>query len=66
MKPRYPEIHVPLSGEDGNAFFIIGRVRRALRKAKVSSEEIEAFTREANSGDYDRVLLTTMQWVSTS
>ena len=35
-------------------------------KAKVSSEEIEAFTREANSGDYDRVLLTTMQWVSTS
>lgn len=63
---RYPEIEVQLSGEDGNAFFIIGRVRTALREKGVSPSEIERFTEEAQSGDYDNVLQTVMRWVSTS
>ena len=60
---KHPEIKVKLVGEDGNAFAIIGRVRQALRRAKVSHEEIEEFTQEATSGDYDHVLQTAMKWV---
>lgn len=64
MNPKYPDIEVQLSGEDGNAFFIIGRVRRALRKAGVSSEECDEFSNEAMSGDYQHVLQTAGRWVS--
>lgn len=66
VDPKYPDVHVQLSGEDGNAFFIIGRVTRALRRVDVSKEEIDAFAKEATSGDYDNVLQTTMRWVATS
>lgn len=66
MKPKYPKVKVALTGEDGNSFFIIGRVGKALRRAGVSSEEIEKFRNEATSGDYDNVLRTAMAWVSTS
>jgi hypothetical protein len=66
MNPKYPEIIVPLSGEDGNAMFIIGRTTGAMRKAKVPQEEISAFTDEAMSGDYDNVLRTVMRWVETT
>ncbi len=63
MTPKYPNVTVRLVGEDGNAFFIIGRVGAALRKAGVPNEEIEAFRREAMSGDYDNVLATCLRWV---
>ena len=65
-EPRYPDVHVQLSGEDGNAFFIIGRVRKALRQAGVSQAECDQFSNEAMSGDYDNVLQTCMRWVSTA
>jgi Domain of unknown function (DUF4314) len=61
--PRYPEVQVQLSGEDGNAFAILGRTAAALRQAGVPQEEIEAFFAEATSGDYDHLLQTTMRWV---
>ena len=64
--PKYPDVHVQLSGEDGNAFFIIGRVRKALRQAGVENSELDAFSEEAMSGDYDNVLRTAMKWVETS
>lgn len=60
---KYPHIEVQLSGEDGNAFMIIGRVRSAMRRADVPSGEIDDFTRQASSGDYDNVLRTCMEWV---
>jgi hypothetical protein len=63
---KYPDIEVQLGGEDGNAMFIIARVRKALRRAGVSVAEIEAFTSEAQSGDYDNVIQTAMRWVSVS
>lgn len=66
MEPKYPNITVPLVGQDGNAFFILGRVTGALRRAGASQEEISAFTEEAMSGDYDNVLTTTMKWVHVS
>jgi hypothetical protein len=61
---KYPDIEVQLSGEDGNAMMIIGRVRKALHRAKVPRAEIDAFTIEAMRGDYDNVIATAMRWVS--
>ena len=63
MEPRYPDINVKLVGQDGNAFFIIGRVRQALRREGVDEATVEAFSEEAMSGDYDNVLRTAMRWV---
>ena len=61
--PKHPEITVQLTGIDGNAFSIIGLVRRALRRAGVSADEIQEFVEEATSGDYDNVFITAMNWV---
>ena len=60
---KYPHITVQISGEDGNSMFIIGRVRLAMRRAKVPQLEIDAFTAEAMAGNYDHLLQTCMQWV---
>jgi hypothetical protein len=62
-QPRYPGVQVQLSGEDGNAFAILGRTAAALRAAGVPQEEVEEFFAEATSGDYDHLLQTTMAWV---
>jgi hypothetical protein len=60
--PKY-DIKVQLTGENGNAFAIVGRVVKALRKAGASKEETDAFASEAFSGDYDHLLQTLMKWV---
>jgi hypothetical protein len=63
MEPRYSNVTVELVGRDGNAFAIIGRVRRALREAGVPEEEIRRFVEEAMAGDYDDMLRTVMRYV---
>ena len=60
------DIEVPLSNEDGNAFAIIGNVRRALRKAGATNEELTEFSEEAMSGDYNHLIQTAMEWVNVS
>jgi hypothetical protein len=62
-RPRYPDICVQLSGEDGNAFAILGRTTRALRAAGLDQDEIDQYYAEATSGDYDHLLWTTTRWV---
>ncbi len=62
--PRYPDVEVELIGRDGNAFFIIGRVQKALKRVGVPAEEVTAFREEATSGDYNNVLTTAMKWVT--
>lgn len=66
MNPKYPQIEVELTGHDGNAFAILGRVMSALRKNKVSQEDQALFMKEATSGDYDNLLQTCMKWVDVS
>lgn len=61
--PRYPEVRVQLSGEDGNAFAVLGRTAAALRHAGVPQEQIDEFFAEATSGDEDHLLQTTMSWI---
>ncbi len=53
---------VKLIGEDGNAFNILGKVKRALVKAGMH-EEAKAFMEEATAGDYDYLLATVQKYV---
>jgi len=60
---KYPEIEVELIGHDGNAFTILGRVTRAMKRAGLSAEQIEEYRTEAMSSDYNNLLATTMKYV---
>ena len=53
---------VKMVGEDGNAFAILARCRKAARKAGWSKEAVENFTTHATSGDYDHLLVTVMEY----
>ena len=65
--PQFPDVHVQLSGHDGNVFAIIGRVRSALRKSGASQEQVDNFTKEVTSaGSYEDALATVMRWVNVS
>lgn len=61
--PKYPEIHVQLSG---NAFAILGNVSKELRRGGVSKEDRDAFLKEATAGDYNALLNTCSNWVDVS
>jgi len=61
--PKHNEIRVQLSGINGNAFLVLGRVMKALRRHGISAQEIESFKEEATAGDYDHLLRTAMAWV---
>jgi hypothetical protein len=63
QQPRYPDVQVQLSDQDGNAFAILGRTASALRRAGIPQEEIDEYFAEATGGDYDHLLQTTMRWV---
>ena len=59
---KHPEITVQLSGQDGNAFMILGLCKRAMERAQLPQEEIDQFMKEAVSGDYNHLLATAMSW----
>jgi hypothetical protein len=61
--PRYPQVAVRLTGEDGNAFAILGRIREAMHTAGIPDAEIDEFMAEATDSDYDHLLQTCMRWV---
>lgn len=51
-----------LTGDDGNAFFVLGKAIKLLKRSKYSEEEIAEFKKEATSGDYDNLLRVCMDW----
>lgn len=57
---------VTLIGEDGNAFSIIGRCTKALKRAGAPRGVIDAFTSEAMSGDYNHLLRTAAKYCEVS
>ena len=59
METKFPTIDVQLTGSDGNAFAVIGKVKRAL-----PSDVHAEFMNEAMSGDYNNVIATAMRWVN--
>ena len=54
---------VKLTGQDGNAFFIMGRVKKALLNAEADKEYIDQYLGEATSGNYNHLLSVSMQYV---
>ena len=62
-KPKYENVTVELIGFDGNAYSILGKTVKALRREGVPKEEIDQYLTEAKSGDYDNLLRVTMEWV---
>lgn len=61
--PRF-DISVQLSGEDGNAFAIMGKVSKGLKYAGATKEEVAQYTEESMAGDYDNLLQVAMAWVN--
>lgn len=63
---KYPHVKVQLTGGDGNAFAVMAKVRNAMRRAKISEDEVKACMTEMTSGDYNHLLATAMKWVDVS
>jgi cobalamin biosynthesis protein CbiG len=63
---KFPHVEVELVGRDGNAFAILGAVTKALRRANVSKEDIDAYQADATSGDYDNLLQVTLRTVTVN
>ena len=63
--PKY-DVTVQLSGNDGNAFAIMGSVKQALKRAGATPEEISQYVSDSMSGDYDNLLRTAMEWVEVN
>lgn len=64
--PKYPDVAVQLTGGDGNAFAIVGAVRKAIRRAH-GEEAAKAYADEAmESESYDALLQHAMRTVRVS
>jgi hypothetical protein len=62
MKSPLRKPVVQLIGQDGNAFFIMGKIQQALRKAGADKQYIDQYISEAMSGDYDNLLVVSMNY----
>ena len=62
MDVTHPDVEVSLVGEDGNAFSILGRVAKAIRRVH-GADAAAAYTALATQGDYDNLLAVTMATV---
>lgn len=54
---------VVLTGTDGNAFAILGKVRRAILRSN-HPELADDFIAEATAGDYDALLCTCFKYIT--
>ncbi|MCK5344476.1 MAG: hypothetical protein KAR20_13775 [Candidatus Heimdallarchaeota archaeon] len=66
MKAPDEKPDVKLSGTDGNAFAILGKVSAALRRAGADKKYIDLYHEKAMSGDYDNLLVVTTEYVNVS
>lgn len=48
---------------DGNAFAIMGYVRSAMKSAKMTSQDIDAYTKDATSSDYNHLLVVSCKMI---
>jgi hypothetical protein len=63
--PKY-DVEVQLSGNDGNAFAVMGAVKSALKKAGASKDELDQYLSDSMAGDYDNLLRVAMEWVDVA
>jgi hypothetical protein len=64
MEIKYPNIHVQLTGTNGNVFALLSKVIKALKANGVPQTEVDAFWEEASSSkSYDAALAVMMRWI---
>lgn len=64
--PAYPDVHVELTGTDGNAFSVIGRVSAALKRAGLRDAAATFASDAMDCGSYDEMLQLAMRTVAVS
>jgi hypothetical protein len=65
--PKFPNVCVQLTGQEGNVFSILGRVQRGLKEGGVSDEDVSAFWEEVSEAhSYEEALQIIMRWVHVS
>jgi hypothetical protein len=52
-----------LVGVDGNAFCVMGYVANAMKKAKMTREEISEYQKDAMSSDYNHLLAVSAEMI---
>ncbi len=63
MKGHLSKPTVKLVGHNGNAFSIMGRVKKALKLAGADKEYADKYLKEATSGGYDHLLAVSWEYV---
>jgi hypothetical protein len=58
-----PKPAVQLTGEDGNAFAVMGSVKQALKSAGAPKDICSEYMSKAMSGDYNHLLAVSMEYV---
>ena len=53
-----------LRGVNGNALSVVDYVKNAMKQEGASKEQIERYVEEALSGDYNKVLRISMEYLS--
>ena len=66
MDPKFPEVNVQLTGQDGNVFAVIGAVSKALKRAGKPDAAKEFQDAAFKCGSYDEVLQLCMKTVEVS
>lgn len=61
---KYPHITVQLTGNDGNAFSIMGQVTKAMKQGGCTKQQCDEYMTEAMSGDYNNLLQVSMATVT--
>lgn len=65
--PKYPDVEVQLSEQDGNVFGIIGRIAKALKRAGYEAWEVKEFEEMMmGSESYDEALQRAMRTVNVT
>lgn len=64
MKEPSSKPTVKLIDQDGNAFAVMGSVKQALKSGSADKEYIDKYISEATSGDYDHLLVVSMEYVN--
>lgn len=59
--PKFPG--VPAIVYDGNAFAVMGAVRKAMKQNGATKEDVDAYMEEATKGDYDNLLIVSSDYV---
>ena len=63
MKGPSTKPTVKLIGHNGNAFSVMGLVKKALKHAGADKEYVDKYLNAATSGDYDHLLVVSMEYV---